>query len=176
MHTTENSNSAGRWPLTKLKEIQSRKEEVVEIGFVGTGFMGKPMARNLMKAGHDLTVHDVVRSATQNLLDNGAKWVDSPKAMAESCPVVITMLPGPVEVEEVVYGANGLMAGWKQGDIYIDMSTSLPSTIRRVENDARPKGVSVLDAVAAGLGEKGSASPLLRLEELTGVKIRVPDL
>lgn len=122
----------------------------MNIGFIGTGFMGNPMARNLMKAGHDLTVHDVVTSATQNLLDNGAKWVDSPKAMAESCPAVITMLPGPTEVEEVVYGANGLMAGWKQGDIYIDMSTSLPSTIRRVENDAKPKGVSVLDAPVSG--------------------------
>ena len=122
----------------------------MNIGFIGTGNMGKPMARHLLEAGHDLTVYDVVKNAAQDLLDKGAKWVGMPRAIAESCPVVITMLPGPAEVEEVVYSANGLMAGWKQGNIYIDMSTSLPSTIRRVENDARPKGVSVLDAPVSG--------------------------
>ena len=122
----------------------------MNIGFIGTGLMGSKMAWRLLEAGHDLTVYDVVKNAAQDLLDKGAKWVDMPKAIAESCPVVISMLPGPPEVEEVVYSANGLMAGWKQGDIYIDMSTSLPSTIRRVANDAKPKGVSVLDAPVSG--------------------------
>lgn len=122
----------------------------MKIGFIGTGFMGNPMARNLMKAGHDLSIYRRRKDMARDLLDNGAKWGDTPKAMAESCPVVITCLPGPPEVEETVYGASGLMAGWKQGDIYIDMSTSLPSTIRRIENDAKPKGVSVLDAPVSG--------------------------
>ena len=122
----------------------------MNIGFIGTGHMGSKMAWRLLEAGHDLTVYDVVKNAAHDLLDKGAKWVDMPKAIAESCPVVITMLPGPAEVEETVYGASGLMAGWKKGDIYIDMSTSLPSTIRRVANDAKPKGVSVLDAPVSG--------------------------
>ncbi len=147
----------------------------MNIGFIGTGYMGRPMARRLLEAGHDLTVYDVVKNAAQDLLDKGAKWVDMPKAVGESCPVVITMLPGPPEVEETVYGANGLMAGWKNGDIYIDMSTSLPSTIRRVANDAKPKGVSVLDApVSGGVdgAEAGTLAIMVGGESSTFEKVR----
>ncbi len=147
----------------------------MKIGFIGTGYMGNPMARNLLKAGHELTVYDIAKSAAQNLLDKGAKWANTPKAMAKSCPVVITMLPGPPEVEETVYGANGLMAGWKQGDIYIDMSTSSPSTIRRVANDAKPKGVSVLDApVSGGVdgAEAGTLAVMVGGDSSTFEKVR----
>jgi len=147
----------------------------MNIGFIGTGNMGRPMARHLLEAGHDLTVYDVVKNAAQGLLDKGAKWVDMPKAIAESCPVVITMLPGPAEIEEIVYGTNGLMAGWKNGDIYIDMSTSLPSTIRRVASDAKPKGVSVLDAPVSGAvtgAEAGTLSIMVGGDSGTLEKVR----
>jgi 2-hydroxymethylglutarate dehydrogenase len=122
----------------------------MDIGFVGIGQMGGRMVRNLLKAGYNMTVHDLNKDAVRIFLDQGAKWADTPKAVAESCPVVITMLPGPPEVEQVVYGPEGLMAGWKKGDIYLDMSTSLPRTSQRIAKDAEPKGVTVMDAPVTG--------------------------
>ena len=122
----------------------------MDIGFIGIGKMGSRMAGRLLEAGHHLTVNDVNRDAAKTFLDRGAKWADTPKAVARACPVVITMLPGPPEVEQVVYGPEGLLAGWKQGDIYIDMSTSLPGTTRKVAGDAKARGVDVLDAPVTG--------------------------
>ena len=122
----------------------------MDIGFIGIGQMGSRMAKRLLEAGYDLTVHDINRDAAGALLDQGAKWANTPKVIAELCSVVISMLPGPHEVEQVVYGPEGLMAGWKKGDIYMDMSTSLPSTTRQVAKDAEPKGVAVLDAPVTG--------------------------
>jgi len=122
----------------------------LDIGFIGIGQMGSRMATRLLEAGYDLTVHDINRGAARALLDQGAKWANTPKAIAELCRVVISMLPGPPEVEQVVYGSEGLMAGWKKGDIYMDMSTSLPDTTRQVAKDAEPKGVAVLDAPVTG--------------------------
>ncbi len=122
----------------------------MDIGFIGIGQMGGRMTKNLLKAGYALTIHDINRDAARVFLDQGAKWADTPKAVAELCSVVITMLPGPPEVEQVVYGPEGLMAGWKKGDIYLDMSTSLPDTSRRIAKDAEPKGVTVMDAPVTG--------------------------
>jgi len=122
----------------------------MDIGFIGIGQMGGRMVKNLLKAGYELTVHDINRDAARAILDQGAKWANTPKAVAESCSVVITMLPGPPEVEQVVYGPEGLMAGWKKGDIYMDMSTSLPDTSRKVAKDAEPKEVTVVDAPVTG--------------------------
>ena len=122
----------------------------MDIGFIGIGKMGSRMVQNLLKAGHNLTVHDLNKDAVRVFLEQGVKWADTPRAVSESCPVVITMLPGPPEVEQVVYGPEGLMAGWKKGDIYLDMSTSLPRTSRRIARDAEPKGVAVMDAPVTG--------------------------
>ena len=132
----------------------------MKIGFIGTGQMGSRMAKNLLKADCDLTVNDINRDAAQPLLEQGAKWADTPAAVAELCPVVISMLPGPPEVEQVVYGPDGLMAGWKKDDIYIDMSTSLPDTTRRIYKDAEPKGVAVLDAPVTGGSPAAEAGTL----------------
>ena len=86
----------------------------MDIGFIGVGQMGSRMAKRLLDAGYKLTVNDINRNAARALSDRGARWADTPKAVAESCPVVISMLPGPPEVEQVVYGHDGLMAGWKK--------------------------------------------------------------
>ena len=133
----------------------------MNIGFIGIGQMGKHMSRRLLEAGYDLAVHDVIKEAAQHLLEKGAKWKDSPKFVAESCEVILTSLPGPREVEEVVYGTNGLMAGWKKGDIYIDMSTNSPATIRRVAEDAKAVGVTVLDAPVLGRAAGAEAGTLV---------------
>ena len=72
----------------------------MQVGFIGTGTMGNPMARCLIEAGHHLTVHDIRREAATNLCELGADWADSPRAVAEASQVVFTSLPGPVEVED----------------------------------------------------------------------------
>ncbi|MFC1933133.1 NAD(P)-dependent oxidoreductase [Chloroflexota bacterium] len=122
----------------------------MNVGFIGIGQMGKHMSRHVLNSGYDLIIHDLRREAAQHLLDKGATWMDNPKGVAESCQVVLSCLPGPPDVEKVVYGKEGLLAGWEKGDIYVDMSTNSPTTIRQVAEDARVKGVEVLDAPVSG--------------------------
>lgn len=133
----------------------------VNIGFIGIGQMGKHMSRRVLEAGYQLTVHDLRKEAAYHLLEKGAKWADTPKAVAESCEIVLSSLPGPPEVDRVVYGVNGLMAGWKKGDIYIDMSTNSPTTMRRIAQDAQAMGVTVLDAPVSGLPSGAEAGTLV---------------
>lgn len=127
----------------------------MDIGFIGIGQMGKHMSKHILDAGYNLTVLDINKSAAAPLLEAGAKWCDTPGAVAESCQVVITSLPTPRDVEQVVYGPDGLKAGWKEGDIYVDMSTNSPSTMRRIAEDAGTMGVGVLDAPVSG-GARGA--------------------
>ncbi len=125
----------------------------MNVGFIGIGQMGKHMSNRILDAGYDLSVHDLRKEAANHLLEKGAKWCETPKGIAESCRIVISSLPTPQDVEHVVYGENGLNSGWKDGDIYVDMSTNSPSTIRRIAGDAKGKGVAVLDApVSGGIG------------------------
>jgi 3-hydroxyisobutyrate dehydrogenase-like beta-hydroxyacid dehydrogenase len=150
---------------------------MMNIGFIGIGQLGRRLSQRLLDAGYELTVHDLRKEQAKDLLGKGAKWKDIPKDVAESCQVVLSALPGPSDVEEMVYSMNGLMAGWKKGDIYIDMSTNSPATIRRVAEDAKAKGVEVLDApVSWGIGGPlsgtltimvgGSAHSLQRVHEI----------
>jgi 3-hydroxyisobutyrate dehydrogenase-like beta-hydroxyacid dehydrogenase len=127
----------------------------MNIGYIGIGQMGEPMSNRILEAGYSLIVHDLKKDAAIPLLKKGAKWGNTPKEIAESCQVVFSSLPTPQSVEEVVYGDNGLRMGWKDGDIYVDMSTNSPSTIREIAEDARTMGVTVLDAPVSG-GTKGA--------------------
>jgi 3-hydroxyisobutyrate dehydrogenase len=122
----------------------------MEIGFIGIGQMGKHMARRILEAGYSLTIHDINKEAAAPLLEKGARWADSPKAVATACGVVITSLPTPPIVEQVVYGPNGLKSAWKKGDIYVDMSTNSPALMRTIAKDAAELGVAVLDAPVSG--------------------------
>jgi 3-hydroxyisobutyrate dehydrogenase-like beta-hydroxyacid dehydrogenase len=134
----------------------------VKIGFIGIGQMGKHMSRRLLEAGHRVVVHDLNRAAAAPLIEKGAGWADSPAAVARLCRVVITSLPEPRDVEQVVYGKDGLRQGWRAGDIYIDMSTNSPSFIRRIAADAATRGVSVLDAPVSG-GVRGAEAGTLTI-------------
>ena len=134
----------------------------MNIGFIGIGQMGNHMCRHVLDAGYKVMIYDLNKGAAQDLLKKGATWMDTPRSIAESCDVVLTSLPGPPEVEEVVYGATGLMTGWKKGDIYVDMSTNSPTTIRRVAADAKTKGVVVLDAPVSG-GPSGAEAGTLSI-------------
>jgi 3-hydroxyisobutyrate dehydrogenase-like beta-hydroxyacid dehydrogenase len=134
----------------------------MKIGFIGIGQMGKRMSRRILEAGYDLTVHDLKKEATAQLLEKGASWGATPKEVAQSCEIVFSSLPSPRSIEEVVYGDNGLNKGWKKGDIYVDMSTNSPSTIRKIARDASRVGVKVLDAPVSG-GTKGAESGTLAI-------------
>lgn len=127
----------------------------MNVGFIGIGQMGLHMSKRILDAGYSLIVHDLKRETANNLLEKGAQWGKTPKEIAESCQIVISSLPTPQDVKQVVYGVNGLNSGWKDGDIYIDMSTNSPSTIRQIAKDAKTMGVAVLDAPVSG-GTRGA--------------------
>jgi len=134
----------------------------MKIGFIGIGQMGRHMSRRILEAGHQLVVHDINRESAVPLIKKGAAWADTPAAVAKACRVVITSLPKPQDVEQVVFGENGLMQEWLSGDVYIDMTTNSPSLIRRIATDAKAKGVSVLDAPVSG-GVKGAEAGTLAI-------------
>jgi 3-hydroxyisobutyrate dehydrogenase len=123
----------------------------MRLGFVGTGTMGNPMARCLIDAGHQLTVHDLRRDATTGLCDLGACWAESPRATAEASEVVFTSLPGPTEMEPAMLDpSTGILAGLKSGDGYVDMTTNAPGVVRRIAEACRARGVAMLDAPVIG--------------------------
>ena len=132
----------------------------MNVGFIGCGNMGNPMASNLIKAGHQLTVHDLRREAATNLLEMGASWVDNPKDVVPGNEVVFTSLPVPRDVEAVVMGENGILEGSGPNTIYMDLSTNSPTAIRRIHDMCAEKGVTVLDAPVSG-GTYGAAAATL---------------
>jgi 2-hydroxy-3-oxopropionate reductase len=132
------------------------------IGFVGLGIMGKPMARNLLKAGYSLVVHNRSRGPVDELLKDGAKAASSPKEVAQQSDVVITMLPDSPDVEAVVLGSDGIAEGIKPNAIYVDMSTIAPLVARRVADAVNKKGAKALDAPVSG-GEKGAIEATLSI-------------
>ncbi len=123
----------------------------MNVGYIGTGTMGNPMARCLLDAGHTVTVYDVRREATTNLCELGAHWADSPRAVAAAAGVVFTSLPGPAEAERVVADPDvGILAGLPAGGVWIDTTTNAPSLIRRLAEVCRRRGVEMLDSPVSG--------------------------
>ena len=122
----------------------------MKVGFIGLGHMGAPMSSNVLAAGHDLVVHDVRPDAAAGLLAAGAAWAGSPRQAGADRDVVITMLPGPSQVEEVLLGPGGLLSGLSAGATWIDMSTSAPAVADRVRALAGSCGPAILDAPVAG--------------------------
>lgn len=122
----------------------------MRIGFIGLGNMGGPMALNLIKAGHALTVHDVRREVAEPHLAAGARWADSPGAVSAECELVMTSLPGPKEIEEVALGEGGIFSRISPGTVYADLSTNSPTVIRKLHAAFKAKGVEVLDSPVSG--------------------------
>ncbi|MBI2219189.1 MAG: NAD(P)-dependent oxidoreductase [Candidatus Rokubacteria bacterium] len=134
----------------------------MKVGFVGVGTMGSSMALNLIKAGHDLLVHDVKREAAAPHIAAGAKWADGPRQAAEGAEIVFTSLPGPRDVEVVASGDRGLLAGMAKGTAWFDLSTNDPALMRRLHGVFGERGVHVLDAPVSG-GPKGARTRKLAL-------------
>lgn len=120
------------------------------IGFIGLGIMGKPMAENLLKAGKELVVFDVVKENVEKLLAKGVKVASSAKEVAQQCSLIITMVPNSPHVKAVVMGENGILDGAKEGTIVVDMSSIAPAASQEVAKACAKKGVKMLDAPVSG--------------------------
>ncbi len=131
-------------------------------GFIGLGTMGKPMARNLMKAGYPLVVNTRTRAKAEDLLRDSAKWADTPKQVAAQSDVVITMLPDSPDVEFVVAGKDGVFEGARRGMLLIDMSTISPVVARKLAHEAETRGIDMLDAPVSG-GDIGAINATLSI-------------
>ncbi|HEU5464277.1 MAG TPA: NAD(P)-binding domain-containing protein, partial [Candidatus Binatia bacterium] len=132
------------------------------IGFIGLGIMGKPMARNLLKAGYSLIVYNRSRAAADELSKEGAERGDSSKEVAERSEVVITMLPDSPDVELVYLGENGIFSGLKPSTLLIDMSSISPVVARRLAAQAEAAGCAMIDAPVSG-GEAGAIGAALSI-------------
>lgn len=122
----------------------------MKIGFIGLGIMGKPMAKNLMKAGYSLIVYDINKEPVKELMSLGAEGGSSPKDVAERTDIIITMLPDSPQVKEVIIGENGVLEGARRGAIIIDMSSIAPAVSKEIAIKAEEKGIEFLDAPVSG--------------------------
>ncbi len=122
----------------------------MKTGFIGLGIMGKPMAKNLMKAGYGLVVFDINPDPMRELAAAGAETASSPKEVAEACDVIITMLPNSPHVRAVVLGPDGVIEGAAPGKTVIDMSSIAPLASREIASRLAEKGVEMLDAPVSG--------------------------
>ncbi|TMB23430.1 MAG: NAD(P)-dependent oxidoreductase [Deltaproteobacteria bacterium] len=134
----------------------------MRVGIIGLGIMGAPMARNLLRAGHPLTVYTRTRARAAGLLAAGAAWADSPAALAAAVDAVVTMLPDTPAVEAVMAGPDGVLAGARAGLLAIDMSTIDPAAARALAERASETGVALLDAPVSG-GEQGAIAGTLSI-------------
>src|ERR671925_625963 len=133
-----------------------------KVGFIGLGIMGKPMAKNLIKAGFSLVVHNRSRSAVDELVKLGATAAASPREAASSVDTIITMLPNSPDVESVALGPNGIKEAATNGQLFIDMSTINPIVSRKIAKELEPLGVAMVDAPVSG-GEKGAIDAALSI-------------
>ena len=133
-----------------------------QIGFVGLGIMGKPMARNLMQAGYALTVYDIVGEPVEELATEGATPAASSAEVAAAADKIITMLPDSADSERAILGPNGVLEGAKPGSIVIDMSSISPLVSQKIAAECERQGVAMLDAPVSG-GEPGAINGTLAI-------------
>ncbi|MBG9978540.1 NAD(P)-dependent oxidoreductase [Ruoffia tabacinasalis] len=127
----------------------------MKVGFIGLGVMGQSMAGHILEAGHELFVFNRTKSKANNLVEQGATWLDTPKEVAEAAELVITIVGYPKDIEEVYYGESGLFAGAHSKSLFIDMTTSTPSLAVQLADKGKELNVGVLDAPVTG-GDVGA--------------------
>ena len=135
---------------------------MLKVGYIGLGLMGKSMARNILKAGFPLVVHNRSRGAVDELAGEGATAAYSPKEVAEQVDVVFTNLPDTPDVEQVALGENGILEGAHEGLIYVDNSTIKPASARMIAEKLGEKNVLALDAPVSG-GDIGAKNGTLTI-------------
>ena len=133
-----------------------------EVGFVGLGIMGRPMARNLLEAGYSVTVYDIVATSMEEVVTDGGRSASSAKDVAEQAPVVITMVPDSADSEAAILGSGGVLEGASRGSVVIDMSSIAPATSQKIATLCQEAGVDFLDAPVSG-GEPGAIAGTLAI-------------
>lgn len=137
-------------------------KETTTIGFIGTGVMGKSMARHLLHAGYPVIVHNRTKEKASDLIAEGAEWADSPHEIASKANVIITIIGYPKDVEEVYLGELGLVKNARENTYLIDMTTSTPSLAKRIHEEAKKKNIYTLDAPVSG-GDVGARDAKLSI-------------
>ena len=132
------------------------------IGLIGTGVMGSPMCLHLIKKHYKVIVNNRTKRKAKQLIDNGAKWAQSPKAVAENADVIFTILGFPKDVRQVYFGKDGIFEGLKKGSLLVDMTTTEPSLAEEIYEEARRKGASSVDAPVSG-GDIGAQAGTLSI-------------
>ena len=137
---------------------------MAELGYVGLGVMGSSIVRRLLAAGHDVRVWNRTRDKAGPLLDAGASWADSPRDVAEGSEIVFTMVTNTTAVQAVTESDDGILAGLREGSLYVDMSTTSPANTRRLAERVTALGARMLDAPVSGTSvtvDQGKASLLV---------------
>lgn len=134
----------------------------MKLGWIGTGVMGNAMCGHLLDAGHHLSIYNRTRSKADNLVAKGARWCDSPLELAKNCEVIFSIVGFPPDVEAVLLGEHGVLAGATAGTIMVDMTTSSPELAQKIYEAARKKSVSALDAPVSG-GDVGAREATLAI-------------
>ena len=132
------------------------------LGWIGTGVMGLSMCGHLLTKGHAVTVYNRTKAKAQPLLDKGAQWGDSPRAVATQSDILFSMVGYPRDVREVYFGADGVLAGVKPGSLIVDMTTTEPSLSKEIYAAAKAKGVDAIDAPVSG-GDVGARNAALSI-------------
>jgi len=127
----------------------------MQIGYIGTGNIGEPMAASILAAGFQLVVYDIAEGNAQRLLEQGAQWGNSPAEVAAKCDIICSCLPGPIEMESVALGPLGILEGIREGSVYIDQTTNSPELVQRVHGLLKERGAEMLDAPVSG-GREGA--------------------
>lgn len=134
----------------------------MEVGFIGTGVMGKSLVKHLLEAGHQVSIYTRTAKKAEELIEKGAVLAESPKQVAEQSNVVFTMVGYPSDVEEVYFGENGLLKHARKGSTFVDMTTSKPNLAKRIFEEAKANEIDVLDAPVSG-GDIGAQKAVLSI-------------
>ena len=156
--------------------VQPASPETTRIGWIGTGVMGSSMCSHLLTAGYRVTVHSRTQSKAQSLLDRGAQWAESPRAVATQSDVLFTMVGFPQDVRTVYFDETGILAGTRAGMVLIDMTTTQPSLSRDIAAAASANNLSAIDAPVSGgdVGAKNAALSIMVGGETTSVQAVMP--
>ncbi|MEC7430583.1 MAG: NAD(P)-dependent oxidoreductase [Planctomycetota bacterium] len=143
-------------------KVSTPEPGTTKIGWIGTGVMGRSMCRHLMSAGYEMTVYSRTPSKAAELLEAGAAWAETPKAVAARSDIVFSIVGFPSDVREVILGENGAVHGAKAGSILVDMTTSQPSLAEEIDAVAREQGLHSIDAPVSG-GDVGAREARLSI-------------
>ena len=132
------------------------------LGWIGTGIMGRSMCGHLLAGGHGVQIYSRTRSKAEDLIERGARWVDSPAAAATGADVVFTMVGLPSDVREVYFGESGILGGLKAGAVVVDMTTTEPRLAVEIADRARERGATAVDAPVSG-GDVGARNATLSI-------------